>query len=113
MSVSPIAEIYRQGFRQSCTVYTYGGADPTGQPVYNTGVTYPCRIAVRTKRTLNADGDYVTNTDTTFLLPPDAGIQAQDRIDLPSPYQRGAVVREVATAFDWLGRVTHLVVRIA
>lgn len=113
MALSPQAEIFNNSMHQTCTVYSYAGADPTGQPVYNRGVTLPCRIAVRTKRTMDADGDYVTNTDTAVLVPASSSVQAQDRIDLPFPYQRGTVVREVTTAFDWLGNVTHKVVRIA
>lgn len=112
MALSPLAEIYTNSMRQTCTIYKYGGADYTGQPVYGAGTAYPCRVAVRTKCTVDGNGDYVTNTDTTFIVPAGADIQAQDMIDPPLPFEAGAVIREVVTAADFLGRVTHQVVRI-
>lgn len=113
MALSPLAEITARGFRQTCTVYSYAGADYSGQPIYGPGTEYPCRIAIRTKRHFSDEGDYISDQQTVLLLPADCPVQAQDRVVLPDPYQRGAIVGEVATGTDWLGRVTHKVVRIA
>lgn len=113
MAPSPLASVVENTMRQSCKVYRYAGADDFGQPVYHDGVTVPCRLAIRTARVLSPDGDYITNTQVTVLVPADTEIQAQDRIDLPAPYDRGAVVSLVTTATDFLGRVTHRAVRIA
>lgn len=113
MAPSPLAKVMENTMRQSCTVYHYAGADEYGQPVYGEGEVVPCRLAIRTGRTLSPDGDYITNTQVTVLVPSSTVIQAQDRIDLPEPYDRGAVVSMVTTATDFLGRVTHRAVRIA
>ena len=104
MALSPLAEIYKNSMRQTCTLYRYGGADPTGQPVYGQGEQLPCRLAIKTERSFS---------DTvTVLLPASAAIGAYDRLDLPAPYQQGAIIREVVTATDQWGRTTHQVVRI-
>lgn len=112
-SVSRLAGIAARSMRQSCTVYRYGGADVTGQPVYHEGVATPCRLAIRTRRVMDDAGDYITNQEVVVIVPADTAIQAMDRIDLPAPYQQGAVVASVATATDFLGKVTHQAVRIA
>lgn len=111
--LSPLAEITARSFHQTCTVYTYSGSDYSGQPYYSEGTTYPCRIAIRTKRHFSDEGDYIANQQAVLLLPADCPVQAQDKVDLPDPYQRGAIIDQVATGTDWLGRVTHKVVRIA
>ena len=110
--VSPLAEIIGNTLRQVCTVYRYGGADPTGQPIYGTGTQYPCRLAIRTERSFNDTGDYITNSTVNVLLPASAELGAYDMIDLPAPYQQGAIIREVVSATDQWGRATHQVVRI-
>lgn len=110
--ISPLAEIFKNSMRQTCTVYRYGGADPTGQPVYGAGAEYPCRIALRTERSFNDAGDYITNSTVNLLLPADCAIGAYDMVDLPAPYQQGAIIREVVTATDFQGQTTHQVVRI-
>lgn len=110
--LSPLAEVFKNSMRQTCTVYRYAGADPTGQPVYGQGTEYPCRIAIRTERSFSDAGDYITNSTVSLLLPADVAIGAYDMVDLPAPYQQGAVIREVVTASDFLGQTTHQVVRI-
>lgn len=112
MALSPLAEIYKNSMRQTCTIYRYGGADPTGQPVYGQGEQLPCRLAIKTERSFSDTGDYITNSTVTVLLPASAAIGAYDRLDLPAPYQQGAIIREVVTATDQWGRTTHQVVRI-
>ena len=113
MAVSPQAEIWRNTMRQTCTIYRYTGADPTGQPQYAQGTEWPCRLAIRTERNISDDGDYITNSTVTAILPADCEVQAYDQIDLPRPYAHGAVIREVVTATDVWGGVTHKAVRIA
>lgn len=113
MELSPLAEILKNTMRQTCTVYRYGGADPTGQPIYSSGVQWPCRIAIRTERGFNEAGDYITNSTVNLLLPANCEVGAYDMVDLPAPYQQGAIIREVITATDLLGRATHQAVRIA
>lgn len=112
MALSPLAEVLANTMRQTCTLYRYGGADPTGQPVYSSGVSWPCRIALRTERSFNEAGDYITNSTVTLLLPASCDIDAYDMVDLPAPYQQGAIIREVVTPTDFLGQATHKVVRI-
>ena len=111
--ISPQSEIWKNTMRQQCTVYSYSGADPTGQPQYGEGVQTICRLAIRTKRTVTDQGDYITNSSVTVVLPADCSVQAYDKIDLPAPYQEGAVIGEVITGTDFYGNVTHKVVRIA
>lgn len=112
MEVSGLSEIWKNSMRQTCTVYPYSGADSTGQPVYGEGTEYPCRLAIRTRRTVSDDGDYITNSSVTVDLPASCAVQAYDRIDLPDGYQQGAVVGEVLTLTDAFGRLTHKAVRI-
>jgi len=112
MALSPLAEVFKNSMRQACTVYRYGGADPTGQPIYSAGVSWPCRIAIRTERSFNEAGDYITNSTVALLLPADCAIGAYDKVDLPAPYEQGAIIREVVTATDMWGNTTHQVVRI-
>lgn len=111
--ISPQSEIWNNSMRQQCTVYSYAGADPTGQPVYGNGTSTKCRIALRTERQITPQGDYITNSTVVVVLPADCPVQAYDRIDLPAPYQEGAVIREVITGTDQWGKVTHKAVRIA
>ena len=111
--ISPSSEIWKNTMHQQCTVYSYTGADPTGQAQYTEGTIVPCRLAIRTKRTVTDQGDYITNTSVTVLLPATCTVQAYDRIDLPAPYQEGAVISDVITGTDFLGNITHTVVRIA
>lgn len=113
MAVSPMAEIWANSMRQQCTISRYKQADPTGQPLYYTGVEYPCRLAIRTERNLSPTGDYISNSTVTVILPADCPVQAYDRIDLPQGYDQGAIIREVITGTDFLGQITHKVVRIA
>ena len=113
MELSPLAEVLKNTMRQTCTVYRYGGADPTGQPIYSWGTAWPCRIAIRTERSITDTGDIITNSSVTLLLPADCPVQAYDQIDPPSPYAHGAVIREVVTATDAWGGITHKAVRIA
>lgn len=113
MALSPQSEVWRNTMMQSCTVSEYAGADPTGQPTYRPAVTYPCRLAIRTERKISDTGDYITNSTVRVILPADCPVQAYDRIDLPAPYQQGAVISEVITGTDIFGQVTHKVVRIA
>ena len=61
---------------------------------------------------INEYGDYISNSAVSLVLPANCQIGAYDRVDLPAPYQQGAVIREVVTATDFLGRITHQVVRI-
>ena len=110
--VSPLAEILANSMRQTCTIYRYGGADPTGQPVYSSGTSWPCRIAIKTERSFNDTGDYITNSTVSLVLPANCDIGAYDMVDLPAPYQQGAIIREVVTATDQWGQTTHQVVRI-
>ena len=110
--ISPLAEIAKNSMHQTCTIYRYGGADPTGQPVYSSGEQSPCRISIKTERSINEYGDYISNSAVSLVLPANCQIGAYDRVDLPAPYQQGAVIREVVTATDFLGRITHQVVRI-
>ncbi len=111
--VSRLAEIWTHNMRQVCTLHRYAGADPTGQPIYGDGVEYPCRLAIRTERTISQDGDYITNSTVQVVLPADCPVQAYDSIDLPADYQQGAIIREVITGTDQWGEVTHKAVRIA
>lgn len=111
--ISPSSEIWKNSMRQQCTVYSYTGTDATGQAQYGEGVQTACRLAIRTKRTVTNNGDYITNTSVAVLLPATCTVQAYDKIDLPSPYQEGAVISEVITGTDFLGLITHKVVRIA
>ncbi len=113
MALSPISPIWKNSMRQSCTVYRYQGAEMDGQPIYGTGTEYPCRIALKTERTVTDEGDYITNSTVVITLPGDAEVQAYDRIDLPTGYQQGAVIREVLTLTDAQGRISHRTVRIA
>ena len=111
--VSRLAGVWAHNMRQKCTVYKYTGADPTGQPIYGTGKDYSCRIAIRTERTLDQDGDYITNSTMQIILPADCDIEAYDRIDPPAGYAQGAIIREVITGTDQWGETTHKAVRIA
>ena len=113
LTVSALAEIWNNSMRQSCTVYKYTGADPTGQPLYGEGTETKCRINVKTERQITDTGDYITNSTVEIVLPVSSEIEAYDRIDLPSPYQQGAVIREVITGVDMWGLPTHKAVRIA
>ena len=81
--VSPLAEILANSMRQTCTIYRYGGADPTGQPVYSSGTSWPCRIAIKTERSINDMGDYITNSTVSLVLPANCDIGAYDMVDLP------------------------------
>lgn len=99
--------------RQTCTIRRYAGADPTGQPVYHSDETWKCRLAIRTERNITDAGDYISNSTVQIILPASCEVQAYDQIDLPSPYQQGAVIREVITGTDQWGQVTHKAVRIA
>ena len=112
-TVSRLAPIVRRGMNQHCTLYSYTGTEATGQPQYEQGVIWPCRLAIRTERSITDTGDIITNSSVTILLPADCPAQAYDQIDLPRPYAHGAVIREVVTATDALGHVTHKAVRIA
>ena len=111
--VSRLAPIWTHNMRQTCTLHSYAGADPTGQPIYSEGIQYPCRLAIRTERTISDDGDYITNSTVQVVLPADCPVQAYDSIDLPADYQQGAIIREVITGTDQWGEVTHKAVRIA
>ena len=111
-TVSRLAPIARRNMTQHCTVYSYIGTEATGQPQYAQGTEYPCRLAIRTERSLTDTGDIITNSSVTVILPADCPIQAYDQIDLPRPYAHGAIIREVITATDALGKVTHKAVRI-
>lgn len=113
MALSPLASIFKNTMRQQATVYKYGGADEYGQPVYGPGRSYPCRVDLKTERTMNEAGDWISNSTVAIILPADAEAGAYDKIDLPRPYDQGAIIREVTTGSDILGRVTHLEVRIA
>lgn len=113
MALSPISSVWRKSMRQKCTIYRYTGAALDGQPQYGQGTEYPCRIALKTERTVSDEGDYVTNSTVVVTLPGDADVQAYDRIDLPAEYQQGAVIREVLTLTDAQGRISHRSVRIA
>ena len=111
--ISAQAEIWANSMNQQCTVYQYIGSDPTGQPTYGQGASSRCRLAIRTERQITPQGDYITNSTVTVILPAECPVQAYDRIDLPAPYQEGAVIGEVITGTDFYGNVTHKVVRIA
>lgn len=113
MALSPLAEIRRNTMMQTCIIRRYAGADPTGQPVYHSDETWPCRLAIRTERNISDTGDYISNSTVTVILPADCSVQAYDQIDLPQPYDQGAIIREVTTATDVWGNVAHKVVRIA
>ena len=113
MALSPMSEILGNSMRQTCTLRRYAGADPTGQPVYHQGEEWRCRLANRTERQITDRGDYITNSTVQIILPADCPVQAYDQIDLPSPYQQGAVIREVITGTDQWGNITHKAVRIA
>ena len=113
MAVSPQAEIWRNTMKQTCTVYRYTGTDVTGQPQNAQGIEWPCRLAIRTERAIADTGDVITNSTVKIVVPADCPVQAYDQIDLPNPYQHGAVIREVITATDIFGQVTHKAVRIA
>lgn len=111
--ISPQSEVWANTMMQTCTVYKYTGAEPTGQPVYGEGTQWRCRLAIRTERQITPQGDYITNSTVVVVLPADCDIEAYDRIDLPAPYQEGAVIKEVITGTDQWGKVTHKAVRIA
>lgn len=113
VAISPQAEIWRNTMMQTCTIYQYTGADFTGQPQYAQGTEWPCRLAIRTERSISDTGDTITNSTVTAVLPAECPVQAYDQIDLPSPYQHGAIIREVVTGTDVWGQVTHKAVRIA
>ena len=113
MAVSRLAPIWKASMRQTCTVAQYTGADPTGQPIYGTGIEYPCRLAIRTERTISDDGDWITNSTVQVILPADCPVQAYDQITLPTVYDEGAVIREVITGTDQWGLPTHKAVRVA
>ena len=110
---SPLASVIQNSLRQTCTIYRYGGADRSGQPVYHDGIVYPCRLAIRTVRALDPVGDVITNSAVEAVVPADCPVQAMDMIDLPEPYEQGAIIKEVVTATDQWARTTHKVVRIA
>lgn len=112
-TVSRLAPVVRRSMNQLCTVYRYTGTGITGQPEYEQGTEYPCRLAIRTERSITDTGDIITNSSVTVLLPASCPVQAYDQIDLPRPYAHGAVIREVTTATDAWGKVTHKAVRIA
>lgn len=111
--ISPQAEVWANTMMQKCTVYKYAGALPTGQPSYGEGTEWRCRLAIRTERNITDQGDYISNSTVTVVLPADCDIEAYDQIDLPAGYQQGAVIREVITATDVWGAITHKVARIA
>ena len=111
--ISPQSEVWANTMNQQCTVYKYAGALPTGQPSYGEGTQWRCRLAIRTERQIANTGDYITNSTVTVVLPADCDIEAYDQIDLPAGYQQGAVIREVITATDMWGKITHKVARIA
>ena len=113
MALSRMAGIWRRTMRQTCTVFKYSGTEPTGQPIYGDGTEYPCRLAIRTERSISDDGDYITNSTVQIVLPADCDVEAYDQIDLPAPFAQGAVIREVITATDIWGDITHKAVRIA
>lgn len=113
MAVSGLATILRANMRQTCTVYRYAGAAEDGQPIYGAPVRWPCRIAIKTRRVLSQDGDWITNSAVVVALPAECEIGAYDRIDLPAGYEQGAVVGEVITGTDQWGNVTHRSARIA
>ncbi len=113
MAISPLAEIFQNSMRQTCTVYKYAGADPTGQPTYGQGTEYPCRIGINTRRSISDTGDEITNGGVRILLPVTTDVEAYDQIDLPHGYRHGAVIAEVTTATDFRGQPTHKVVVIA
>lgn len=111
--ISRNAEILTHSMRQECTVYPYLRADRTGQPVYDEGTRWPCRLAIRTERIMSDEGDYISNSTVTVILPASCPVQAYDKIDLPADFQQGAIIREVITATDAWGGITHKAVRIA
>ena len=111
--ISPQSEVWANTMNQQCTVYKYTGAELTGQPTYGEGTSTKCRIALRTERQIANTGDYITNSTVVVVLPADCDIEAYDQIDLPAGYQQGAVIREVITATDMWGKITHKVARIA
>ena len=113
MALSPLAPIIKNSMRQQATVYKYGGADEFGQPVYGPGQAYPCRIDLKTVRTMNSAGDWISNSTVEISLPADAMAGAYDKIDLPAPYEQGAIIREVVAGADQFGRITHLEIKIA
>lgn len=111
--VSPQSEVWANTMNQTCMVYKYAGADATGQPTYGEGTQWRCRLAIRTERNITDQGDYITNSTVVVVLPADCDIEAYDQIDLPAGYQQGAVIREVITATDVWGKITHKVARVA
>ena len=110
--ISPLSVMWRESMKQKCTVYKLTGTDYTGQAEYSAGVEWPCRVGLRTKRTMTNEGDYSTNSQVAIVLPADCDIEAYDKIDLPSPYGQGAVIGEVATACDQWGQITHKAIKI-
>ena len=112
-TVSKLGPIIKTSMRQRCTVYSYTGTEVTGQPQYSQGQEWPCRLAIRTERSITETGDIISNSTVTILLPADCPVQAYDQIDLPRPYAHGAIIREVITATDAWGNITHKAVRIA
>lgn len=110
--ISPLSVMWRESMKQKCTVYKLTGTDYTGQSIYGDGVEWPCRIGIRTKRTVTNEGDFSTNSQVAIVLPADCDIEAYDKIDLPSPYEQGAIIGEVTTATDQWGGITHKAVRI-
>lgn len=113
MAISPLAEIFQNSMRQTCTIYRYTGTDPTGQPQYAQGVEYPCRIGIDTRRNISDTGDEITNSGVRIVLPAETEVEAYDQVDLPHGYRHGAVIAEVTTATDFQGQPTHKVVVIA
>lgn len=110
--ISPLSVTWAQNMRQKCTVYTYQGADYSGQPIYSEGTEWPCRMAVKTARTVTQEGDVISNSAVEVVLPADCPVQAYDQIDLPNGYQMGAVIGKVLTPADQWGKTTHKVVTI-
>lgn len=113
MALSPLSSIFSNSMRQQVTVYKYAGTEDSGQPIYaDEGTVLKARIDIKEVRSFNDTGDEITNSAVEITVPGDADVDAYDRIDLPSDYEQGAVIREVVTATDQWGAVTHKVVRI-
>lgn len=110
--ISPLSVMWKESMRQTCTVYKLTGTSYTGQNTYGQGTEYPCRVGIKTKRIVTNEGDYSTNSQVAIVLPADCDIEAYDKIDLPHPYDQGAVIDEVTTATDQWGQITHKAVRI-
>lgn len=110
--ISPLSVMWRESMRQKCTVHKLVSTDFTGQNVYGEGTEVPCRVGIRTKRAVTDEGDFINNSQVVVVLPADCDIEAYDKIDLPHPYDQGAVIEEVTTATDQWGGITHKAVRI-